>query len=167
MSDFADSAPPDWRSFEIEQIGDSTGHCDCCGFKSKRVWGNIWKNNATVGHYIVGWTEGQPDHGAAFDLVLGDWDVAAQNQDRYIVALNYRSFRDTSGFMVVDESYRVVYGSDLAATVLKRSDVVGTPLAPQVFALVDAIYMGDTRLMDVRAWNDRHDRNAPPGAGGR
>jgi len=35
---------------------------------------------------------------------------------------------------------------------LKRSEIIGTPLASQVFALIDAIYMGDPRLDEIRTW---------------
>jgi hypothetical protein len=54
--------------------------------------------------------------------------------------------------MVVDAQDRLTTGSDLVSTALKRSDVIGTTLAPQVFAVVDAIYMGDPRLNELREW---------------
>jgi hypothetical protein len=53
--------------------------------------------------------------------------------------------------MVVDACERVTDHTELAATALKRSDVIGTVLAQQVFALMDAIYiyMGDQRLAEL------------------
>ncbi|HVY57759.1 MAG TPA: hypothetical protein VHA77_07930 [Xanthobacteraceae bacterium] len=86
---------------------------------------------------------------AAFDLILGKWGDSATRQDRDLVAL---AFRAGDGFMVVDAQQRLTPFRDIAETALKRSDVIGTPLAPQVFALVDAIWMGDPRLDDVRSW---------------
>jgi hypothetical protein len=47
--------------------------------------------------------------------------------------------------MVVDPDERFS-GVDLAATALKRDDVINTPLADQVFSVVDAIYLQDGRF---------------------
>jgi hypothetical protein len=106
-------------------------------------------NTATIASYFVGWTEQKPEHGAAFDLVLGEWGDGATREDRFAVSLNYR----TPEFMVVDAHCRLPRGDELAGAALQRSEVIGTPLARQVFALVDAIYMGDPRLEGVRAWS--------------
>jgi hypothetical protein len=105
-----------------------------------------------VAVYFVGWAERRPDHGGSFDLVLGKWGQSATKLDRYAVALDFRVFEGSPQFMIVDAQSRFPPGNELAASALKRSDVVQTPLAPQVFALVDAIYMGDTRLNELRAW---------------
>ena len=55
--------------------------------------------------------------------------------------------------MVVDAQSRLPSADDFASSTLKRSEVIGTPLAPQVFALVDAIYISDPRLEEVRHWS--------------
>ena len=54
--------------------------------------------------------------------------------------------------MVVDAAGRVSADSDVVGSSLKRSDVIGTPLVSQVFALVDAICAGDPRLDELWAW---------------
>lgn len=54
--------------------------------------------------------------------------------------------------MVVDAKARIASGSELASTTLARSDVIGTPLAPQVFAVVDAVYERDPRLAEIKQW---------------
>ena len=54
--------------------------------------------------------------------------------------------------MVVDAQGRLTSDGELADSALKRSEIIATPLAPQVFALVDAIYMGDPRLDEIRTW---------------
>jgi hypothetical protein len=48
--------------------------------------------------------------------------------------------------MVIDAAGRPIGDGTLAATTLGRSDVIGTPLAPQVFSIVDAIYEQDSRF---------------------
>ena len=105
-----------------------------------------------TGAYFVNWTEGRPDHGAKFDLVLGKWGDATSKSDRFSVALFFRLMTDTPEFMIIDAQ-----GDEascvLTDTALKRSDVVGTPLAHQIFAIADAVYMSES-LREVRAWSD-------------
>jgi hypothetical protein len=101
----------------------------------------------------VGWTEGKPDHGAMFDLILGKWGDSAANDDRYSVALDFRLIDGAPQFMVVDAVNRVTSESALVGTALKRADVIGTPLAPQVFAIVDAVFMSDS-AREVRHWSE-------------
>jgi hypothetical protein len=147
------SAPaPDWRSYKTEQTGANVGHCDCCGCTTKRVWGFIHRDGEAVAAYFVGWAEQRPDHGATFDLILGKWGDSATRLDRFAVSLDYRIVEASPQFMVVDAQDRLKSGGDLAGTALKRSDVIGTTFALQVFAVVDAIYMGDARLNELRAW---------------
>jgi len=152
MSQLPNDGPVDWRSFEVEQSGTSNGHCDCCGSTTKRVWGLIHRDGDAVAAYFVGWAEQRPDHGASFDLILGRWGASATKQDRYAVALDYRIVEGSPQFMVVDAQGRLASDGKLANSALKQSEIIGTPLAPQVFALIDAIYMGDPRLDEIRAW---------------
>ena len=143
----------DWRSFEVEEGSTSSGHCDCCGTTTRRIWGYIHRGDATVAAYFVGWTEGKPDHGAAFDVIFGAWGEGTAKQDRSAVALDFRVIDGSPQFMVIDATGRVAADSELVGTALQRNDVIGTPVAAQVFALVDAIYMRDGRLDEVRSWS--------------
>jgi len=102
--------------------------------------------------YFVGWAEQRPDHGASFDLMLGKWGASATKQDRFAVALDNQIVEGSPQFMIADAQGRLTSGGDLSDSELKRSEIVGTPLAPQVFALVDAIYMGNPRLDQIRTW---------------
>jgi hypothetical protein len=54
--------------------------------------------------------------------------------------------------MVVDAIDRVTSGSSLASKALLRSDVIGTALAAELFAIVDAVYMSDS-VDEVRLWS--------------
>ena len=144
---------PDWRDFEIEESGHSDGHCECCGTTTKRVWGIVGRNGAAVGAYFVTWTQGKPDHGAQFELILGTWGDSSARDDRYMVALDHQLIDGATQFMLVDAQDRATSASPLVGTALKRSDVIGTPLAHQVFAIVDAVYMSDS-VGEVRDWRE-------------
>jgi hypothetical protein len=140
--------PQQTFNFTIEKLGDSRGHCDCCGRDSRSVWGLVNEGEATVAAYWMRWTEGHLDEvGANLDMVLGRWGEGATPKDRFAVALVHRNQDDgTPSLMVIDAPGRPVADGALAALGLCRDEVIGTPLAPQVFALVDAIYEQDDRF---------------------
>lgn len=140
----------DWRAFEIEQSGTSAGVCECCGMTTQRVWGFV-RDEGPVGAFFISWTPGRPEHGAAFDLILGAWGDSAQASDRFATALMLHLVEGTPQFMVIDADQRKIAKSPLIETALKRSDVIGTALAPLVFAVVDAVYMSDS-ASEIRSW---------------
>jgi hypothetical protein len=145
---------PEWSNFEIEESGSAGGHCGCCGATTKRIWGFVRRSGEPVGAYVVAWTPGKPDHGAKFDLILGKWGDSASKVDRYSVALDLRLIDGSAQFMVVDALDRATSGSPLVGTALKRSDVIDTPLAPQIFAIVDAVYMSHG-ARELHDWSER------------
>ena len=152
MPNTSSHPPPDWRSFAIEKTGASKGVCDCCGTTTKRVWGLVRQENASIAAYFASWTENKPDHGATFDLVLGTWGESTTPKDRYAVALDFRIIEGAPQFMVVDPEQRATLYSELASTALRRAEVIGTVIAPQVFAIVDAVYIGESELDEIRRW---------------
>jgi hypothetical protein len=44
---------------------------------------------------------------------------------------------------------------EIAKTSLSRGQVAGKPIAEDVFAIVDAIFMKDTRLEEIRNWKEK------------
>jgi hypothetical protein len=136
----------------VMQTGQNTGHCDCCGTATRRVWGFVSCEGVTVAAYFVGWTIGRPDHGAAFDLIFGAWGDGAKPETRAAIALDFRVVDGTPQYMVVDAEGRPPASSDLVANALARVDVIGSPLAAQVFEIVDAVYLGDATLDELRRW---------------
>ncbi|WP_394659244.1 hypothetical protein [uncultured Novosphingobium sp.] len=98
--------------------------------------------------YWIHWTEGHlGEAGANLDLVLGRWGNDTTPDDRFGVALIHRQLADgTPSLMVVDADARPIGNGELAAAALSRDQVIGTPLAAQVFDLVDAIYEQDGRF---------------------
>ncbi len=97
------------------------------------------------------WTLGRvDDHCVNFDLIIGDWGDQAPPADRFVVAVAFRWMPDGPQFMVIDAQERpAAQAKDLAATAKRRDEVIGTPLAPRVFAMLDAIWLGDGRLAEV------------------
>jgi len=139
---------PEQPRFTIEKMGESGGHCDCCGNESRCVWGMVHDGPATIAAYWMHWTVGHmSDPGANLDLVIGKWGDEASADDRVAVSLIHREMEDgSSSLMVVNAGDRSAGNGGLAGAVLAREDVIGTPVAANVFALVDAIYEQDARF---------------------
>ena len=111
----------------------------------------MWRGSPRRGHArglldaLDGGNLSEP--GANLDLVLGRWGDDATADDRFGVALIHRQQAAGSpSLMVVDATDRPMSNGDLARTALAREDVIGAPLATQVFSLVDAIYEQDGRF---------------------
>jgi hypothetical protein len=134
-------------TLQVESLGaGETGRCECCGRISRKVWGVVHRDRLTLATYFVHWPVGHVfETGAHIDVVLGKWGVGSGAEDRYAVRLAYRIFDHGPEMMVIDASHKHVLNT-LAVQCLKRSDVIGSPLAPTVFAICDAFLVQDQRI---------------------
>jgi hypothetical protein len=127
------------------------GPCECCGQLTTRVWGYIYQSNEARAAYFVEWTPGYEPAQANFDLIVGEWGEGTTAAQRQAVSLEYRVLDSGPAFMVVDAGAREVKSSPLIKRALNRTDVIGTPLAAEIFALCDAIYLDDPRIAPLKA----------------
>lgn len=135
----------------VETTGSNDyGPCECCGNNSRCVCGFISAGQTTVAAYFVHWTLGRVhDHGASFDLIIGQWGKEARPTDRVLVSLALRRFDTGPEFMVVDACDRPAADTSVVAKMLKREEVIGKEIAEQAFALVDAIWLQDKRISEL------------------
>ena len=138
----------DSETFTIERLDESHGHCDCCGQESRSVAGLVFNEAGPCAAYWMHWTAGHlSETGANLDLVLGRWGEGTNVEDRFAVALVHFEQDDGSpALSVIDAQDRPAANGKLAASGLRRDEVIGTPLAQQVFAITDAIYEQDGRF---------------------
>ncbi len=138
----------DQPRFKVETMSESEGHCDCCGNLSKTVWGTVHDGEATLAAYWMHWTVRHLiEPGANLDLGLGQWGDSATAADRFGVSLIHRQqTNSSSSVMVIDAANRPMSKGNLASVFLSRDEVIGTPIAAQVFSVVDAIYEQDGRF---------------------
>jgi hypothetical protein len=129
---------------------ESSGTCDCCGRPSRTVWGDVAAMGQTLAVYYVHWTVGSSDHNPNFDLIIGSWGEGADPSQRILVSLAYRPPPEGGSFMIIDAEGRPAATPTLCGRAMKRAEVIGTPLAKEVFQLVDAIWLHDARIADVR-----------------
>lgn len=129
---------------------ESTGNCDCCGNQSKTIWGDLSDASGTRAVYFVQWTVDQ-QHMPNIDLVIGPWGDGTTPTDRVLVSLQYQPRLGGGSFMIVHGQGRRADDRGLCDRALGRADVVGTPLAKDVFSLVDALWLTEPRINEVRA----------------
>jgi hypothetical protein len=134
----------------IEQgVEHPAAHCDCCGRATRSITGYAYDEHGAFAAYFVRWTDGHVlENGATFDFIIGKWGDAPSSE-RDAVSLEFRITEDGPQFMVVGASDRSVSQSELVGRSLSREEVIGTPLAQQVFAIVDAIWLQDDRIADL------------------
>jgi len=117
---------------------------------SRLVAGLIYRDGDAYAAYQVHWTLGQVAlHGATFYVILGYWGEGALAADRYAVALRYRSDSGSTGFMVVDAGETAIASHPLVGRGLAREEVIGSPLAQEVFEIVDFIWLRDERISEI------------------
>jgi hypothetical protein len=136
----------------IEPTGSNDfGPCSCCGDNSRSVWGFIHHGDTGEAAYFVHWTLRHVQlHGAHFDLALGRWGEDSSSNDRFAVSLEFRRTGQGPQFMVIDATDRPIAKGELVSRALRREEVIGTPLAQQVFDIVDAIWLQDQRIEEIR-----------------
>jgi len=132
---------------------ESVGHCDCCGNESKTIWGGLADSSGPRAVYYVQWTVDEPDHMPNFDIVLGPWGDGTAPSDRVLVSLLYRPSPGGGSFMVASGKGRRADDPSLCGRALERTDVIGTPLATEVFSLVDSLWLTEPRIEEIRALN--------------
>jgi hypothetical protein len=137
--------------FEIEQQDTKDfGPCDCCSSMSRTVTGCVARDGEAYAVYRVHWTLGQVErHGASFYIILGYFGEGTMPIDRYAVALRYRCDSKATGFMVIDAEGTPIAEHPLAERALRREEVIGTPLAQEVFDLVDFIWLHEERISEI------------------
>ena len=133
----------------IQQINSSDyGPCPCCGDMSRSVWGLVYEDDVSRGSYFVHWTLNQVEnHGAHIDLIIGTWRNGAPAGPRSAISLEYRIGDTGPSVMVIDAHGR--HHANVAERILRREDVIGTPLAKKVFAICDAVLLQDERLTEI------------------
>ena len=137
--------------FQIEQAKtQDLGPCDCCGSTSRLVAGLVYRDGNAHAAFQVHWTLGQIEkHGAGFFVILGCWGEGTVAADRYAVALRYRADSQATGFMVVDADETRIASHPLVGRALRRAEVIDTPLAQEVFDIVDFVWLHDDRITEI------------------
>jgi hypothetical protein len=139
------------RAVSIEPAASKDfGPCPCCGDMSRCVWGYVWSEYHAYAAYFVHWTPGQvPKHGAHIDLIYGPWGDHSTAEDRTAISLEYRITETGPSVVVIDADGRDHADGTLAKYTLNREDVIGDPIAEEVYEICDIVLRMDDRLAEL------------------
>jgi hypothetical protein len=120
------------------------GTCPCCGSDTACTLGEVVQDGNQVAKYLVKWTVGNPTHDMGWLLSLREPGSNRSVSVSLGYSFEHRAFmvhhvRDYSW----DADDPAGYGE-----ILDRDQVIGTPLAKQVFDLVDDIWLSDPYVLD-------------------
>ena len=90
-------------------------------------------------------------HGAAFDVIIGRWGDGSLPSDRSAVSLEFRHTEHGPEFMVIDAHGRYHADPAVATTALSRDAVLHSSIAHDAYAIVDAIWLSDSRVGELIA----------------
>lgn len=139
-----------WQNLLIEEDGRSTGRCECCQNETISLSGFVSTETESLAAYFIAYTNGQPKHGAEFTFVVGKWGDAAMAKDRFVIVMHH--FPE-QGFMIDSDIVEKKSNmQELASNFLNRDDIIGSKFADTLFSMVDAVYMKDSRLDEIRNW---------------
>lgn len=86
-----------------------------------------------------------------FDIVLGPRGQGTSVSDQVLVSLAYKPRYGSGSFMVISGKGRPADDRTLCGRALDRAEVIGTFLANEVFSLVDALWLTEPQMNEIRA----------------
>ncbi|MBY6162193.1 hypothetical protein KUV73_15000 [Mameliella alba] len=134
---YSDGSDISLREGEIEQSA-----CTCCAKPVTVVTGYLEVGEMSAGWYTVGVTHNAPDHLPLVRLYIGDWTEGAGPGERWGLRIGISK----DGPSLLDWPDKDVAEARPVFTPLNRAQVLGTPMEPQLWTLLDTILTQDSRL---------------------
>ena len=138
----------DWQSLDIEEERAETTSCDCCGKNTVEPVGNVLSGSDFLSWYVLHRSEGHLDIPPVIQLYTGDWSEGAPADTRWGVTMQWHLGPD-GGLSLGDWSPDSRQQNSLF-TPVDRDDIIGSAFEKELWPMVDAIIMKDTRLKELR-----------------
>ena len=135
-----------WQDIVLEKGPLEKTSCECCGGTTLTIEGDLFHAKEWLSFYMVRQSPNHPEAYPVFRFGIGDWSEDAQSDARWIFEAEHDPVLE--GFRILDMSG---YVEGLTYTPLCREDIIGTPYAETIFAMLDAVFMKEPRLEDLRA----------------
>ena len=116
--------------------------CNCCGKPTTVVTGYLDVGALSAGWYTIGVTLDAPNHLPLCRLYIGDWTESAHVDERWGIRIGFSS----DGPQVLDWPDQEREEARPLFTPLNKGQVLGTPLEPQLWSLLETIQKEDSRL---------------------
>lgn len=126
--------------------------CECCGATTRIVRWFVYKAGTARAVYLVRWSVGEQHRDSDVAVSIGAWCDADQSP-RQLVALSLRQLENRPAFMIVDVEQTRWGSEETLGEPKKRVEIIGTPLADEVFAILDAVALQDMRAQGWRLNN--------------
>jgi hypothetical protein len=131
----------------LEPGGSSvSGTCPDCGNETINVWGYAYRDEQAHAVYFIRWTRGHPERGAQLAISIGAWGGDATPDGRSCIGIECRLIDGAPAYRIADAAETPWAKEAFLGRMLLRDDVIGTPLAQQVFDVLDAITADETRF---------------------
>ncbi|MCT4559710.1 MAG: hypothetical protein N4A61_16820 [Pelagimonas sp.] len=134
---FSDGSDVTIREGEIEYTA-----CNCCDAPTTVVTGYFEVGELSAGWYTVGVTHDRPGHLPLVRLYIGDWSDTAGPDERWGLRVGI----DKEGPVLLDWSEEEMTQARPVFTPLNRLQVLGSPVEPQLWTLLDKMLTQDSRL---------------------
>lgn len=142
-----------WQDLIIVPIeSQDFGPCPYCGQFSRHIQGSVNFQSHPIAIYIVHWTPEHMEYDACFELAIGKFGIGTSAKDRQAVSIIYHVIDSERSFMIVDADQNEFFSSGYVSVALMRDNVIGTIIAEKIFTIIDAIYMCDDRIGEIRNW---------------
>jgi len=122
--------------------------CECCGHRNFCVSGWVEDNSSDIAQYYVYWTEGRPDHGACFDLIIGKAGPNDSPGNRSAVSLSYSIAAES--LMFIEPSSRAFASGRAKYCKFHSPHSISPDLAADATGLVNFVLSNDSRLVGLR-----------------
>ncbi len=109
------------------------------------VRGFVNDENGAYAVYLVRWAPGRPQHDATIAVSIGGWG-GDESTPRRLVVLSHRILESGPGFMIVNAAESPWVADGFLGSPVSRDEALASPLAAQVFAILDAADEQDSRL---------------------
>jgi len=131
----------DWEAITVFETEKQETPCDCCRETTVTLHGDLEQSGDWLAFYMARFTASHTGVGPHFRVLTGDWSDNAPTTSRWIFEAELNI--EAQGFMLLDTSK---HAGSISAIHLDRNDILNTPFAAEAFAMLDAIYMKDSRL---------------------
>jgi hypothetical protein len=121
--------------------------CADCGKQATRIAGELHRDGACRAVYRMTWVPSHPEVSAHLALGIGPWNEGASRTDRQLVELRVWHVDRYPSLAVVDSPSHPEFESVVLGVGLRRDQVVGTALAPVIFAMTDHAMFHDPRIL--------------------
>lgn len=136
----------DWEAYSLKEEQTERIYCECCRSFTIHGSGHVLRSADWRGWYQLSFSEAWGSHPPVFTIYVGDWSEGAASTSRWAILVQWR----TTGCGVLDWSPEDVAGIT-HFTPAGRDAVIGSDFEPELWRMVDAIIMKDSRLKELRA----------------